>query len=55
MNRKLPLAFAALLATVVSTSALAAEDLTPVGAERAGNAAGTIPPWTGGITGVPEG
>ena len=24
-------------------------DLTPVGAERAGNAAGTIPPWTGGM------
>ena len=23
-------------------------DLTPVGAERAGNAAGTIPAWTGG-------
>ena len=28
-------------------------DLTPVGAERAGNAAGTIPPWTGGITQPP--
>jgi hypothetical protein len=27
--------------------------LTPVGAERAGNAAGTIPPWTGGITQPP--
>lgn len=25
-------------------------DLTPVGAERAGNADGTIPEWTGGIT-----
>jgi hypothetical protein len=25
-------------------------DLTPVGAERAGNAAGTIPEWTGGIS-----
>jgi hypothetical protein len=24
--------------------------LTPTGAERAGNAAGTIPPWTGGFT-----
>ena len=24
--------------------------LTPVGAERAGNAAGTIPPWTGGMS-----
>ena len=32
------------------SSQVAAEDLTPLGAERAGNAAGTIPPWTGGIT-----
>ncbi|MEE2577693.1 DUF1329 domain-containing protein, partial [Pseudomonas aeruginosa] len=24
--------------------------LTPLGAERAGNADGSIPPWTGGIT-----
>ncbi len=29
------------------------DDLTPVGAERAGNEAGTIPPWTGGITQPP--
>ena len=28
-------------------------ELTPVGAERAGNAAGTIPPWTCGITKPP--
>jgi hypothetical protein len=27
--------------------------LTPVGAERAGNAAGTIPPWTGGMVTEP--
>jgi Protein of unknown function (DUF1329) len=27
--------------------------LTPVGAERAGNSDGTIPPWTGGITNPP--
>ena len=26
------------------------QDLTPMGAERAGNSAGTIPPWTGGIS-----
>jgi len=25
------------------------EDLTPMGSERAGNAEGTIPEWTGGI------
>jgi len=29
------------------------EDLTPMGSERAGNAAGTIPAWTGGITSPP--
>ncbi len=29
--------------------------LTPLGAERAGNAAGTIPAWTGGITQPPSG
>ncbi|MCK5540529.1 MAG: DUF1329 domain-containing protein, partial [Deltaproteobacteria bacterium] len=28
-------------------------DLTPVGGEKAGNAAGTIPAWTGGITQPP--
>jgi hypothetical protein len=31
------------------------KELTPVGAERAGNAAGTIPEWTGGVTGPPSG
>ena len=29
--------------------------LTPYGAERAGNSAGTIPAWTGGMTTVPAG
>ena len=28
-------------------------DLTPVGAERAGNAAGTIPAWAGGLPKAP--
>jgi hypothetical protein len=31
------------------------EDLTPMGSERAGNADGTIPEWTGGITQPPAG
>ena len=31
------------------------KDLTPLGAERAGNAEGTIPAWTGGITAPPAG
>jgi len=30
-------------------------DLTPMGSERAGNAEGTIPAWTGGITQPPTG
>lgn len=30
-------------------------DLTPVGSERAGNAEGTIPEWTGGLSTPPEG
>lgn len=31
------------------------KDLTPFGAIRAGNAEGTIPEWTGGMTEIPEG
>ena len=34
---------------------LGGEELTPMGAERAGNADGTIPPWTGGLRELPEG
>lgn len=33
-----------------SQAAQLGADLTPLGAKRAGNAAGTIPPWTGGVT-----
>jgi hypothetical protein len=32
---------------------LGGDELTPVGAERAGNADGTIPPWTGGLKDLP--
>jgi hypothetical protein len=31
------------------------KDLTPVGAEKAGNADGSIPAWTGSMTSVPDG
>lgn len=31
------------------------KDLTPMGAEAAGNKEGTIPPWTGGLTGAQSG
>lgn len=31
------------------------QDLTPTGAEKAGNASGTIPAWTGGLTQIPAG
>ena len=34
---------------------LGGDQLTPVGAERAGNAAGTIPAWTGGLAELPSG
>jgi len=34
---------------------LAGPELTPVGAERASNAEGTIPEWTGGVTEPPPG
>ncbi len=30
------------------------KDLTPVGAERAGNKEGTIPAWTGGLSKIPD-
>ena len=32
-----------------------ANELTPTGAERAGNADGSIPAWTGRIVGLPPG
>lgn len=61
-------ALAALLCVAAASSPLAAEGgsgavpdpcrgltLTPVGAECAGNASGTIPAWTGGLTGPPPG
>ncbi|MHA7815282.1 MAG: DUF1329 domain-containing protein [Pseudohaliea sp.] len=33
---------------------LGGDELTPMGAERAGNEEGTIPPWTGGLRELPE-
>ena len=53
-----------LLATaiVLATGVVQANDLselgkslTPVGAEKKGNAAGTIPDWTGGLNSIPKG
>lgn len=45
------------LAAISSAEAerLGGAELTPVGAEAAGNAAGTIPPWKGGLTTLPTG
>ncbi|HEY9149951.1 MAG TPA: DUF1329 domain-containing protein [Gammaproteobacteria bacterium] len=46
------------LLVLASTTLSAAEfgpELTPMGAERAGNAAGTIPAWDGGLTRAPSG
>jgi len=39
-----------LAAVDASQAARLGQDLTPLGAERAGNAEGTIPAWTGGVT-----
>src|SRR5688572_33447349 len=53
---------AAVLATGVAQAKVTAEEaaklgtsLTPIGAEKAGNAAGTIPAWEGGIVRPPAG
>ena len=64
-NRFLTFAGAVVAMLVMGAPALAAisaeeaarlgKDLTPLGGERAGNADGTIPEWTGGITKPPAG
>ena len=41
--------------TAEQAASLGGDKLTPIGAERAGNAAGTIPAWTGGLTKMPAG
>lgn len=51
----LSLASLAVAAITQSEADRLGRDLTPLGAERAGNAAGTIPEWTGGITTPPAG
>ena len=59
--RSLPLFRFAALALLASTAVAAPDysrlgkDLTPIGAERAGNADGTIPAWDGGLTQPPPG
>lgn len=40
----------AMAAVSASEAARLGQDLTPFGSVRAGNEAGTIPPWTGGLT-----
>ena len=42
-------------ATPAEERAMLGKDMTPIGAERKGNAAGTIPEWTGGLSKVPAG
>ena len=66
MTKKFSLACASILAVfIISTFAHAkvtkeeaaqlGQQLTPLGAEKAGNKDGTIPPWDGGITKPPAG
>ncbi len=56
------IAFGLVLGAQIALAAVSPEeakrfetDLTPIGAERAGNAAGTIPAWDGGLTAPPTG
>ena len=44
----------AFLSALAFTLPAPAQEKTPLGAEAAGNAAGTIPPWQGGIKAPPE-
>ncbi len=63
--KKLTLISAAIALTLTSAGSLAkmtpdeikrlGKDLTPLGAEKAGNADGSIPAWNGGITKAPAG
>ncbi len=65
MIKKTILCMSATMLSIASVTALAKitpeevarldAELTPVGAERVGNAEGTIPEWTGGLTDVPAG
>ncbi len=58
LGASLAMAFGASQAMAQVSAAEAArlgQDLTPMGAERAGNAAGTIPAWDGGLAGAPAG
>jgi hypothetical protein len=49
------LALAPLCTAVAADYSRLGKDLTPIGAERAGNADGTIPAWEGGLTQAPAG
>ncbi|MEY6430827.1 DUF1329 domain-containing protein [Thioalkalicoccus limnaeus] len=62
MMRTIGAALALILAAPIALAQVSAteaarlgRDLTPMGAERAGNAAGTIPTWNGGLTRPPAG
>jgi hypothetical protein len=47
--------FALAVAADEQVASLGGEVFTPVGAERAGNADGSIPPWAGGLSEMPAG
>ena len=42
------------VASVTAQQSGLGSDLTPMGAEKAGNSAGSIPAWTGGIKSAAE-
>lgn len=41
--------------TAEQAASLGGDELTPIGAEKSGNTAGTIPEWSGGLTELPAG
>ena len=67
MNQKIRIAIAAAVVTLLGAAipaqaklsdaeiARLGADLTPVGAEKAGNKDGSIPEWTGGLCAPPAG
>jgi hypothetical protein len=55
LNAGLALPKKAYAGVTEAQAALLKTTLTPLGAERAGNANGSIPAWTGGATTIPAG
>jgi hypothetical protein len=55
LHRPICLVAILFLSSAVTSAQVTSSKLTPMGAERAGNQAGTIPQWDGGMTKLPDG